>query len=95
MRWILLSLFLIAATPVHDLHDESFKVDQEFENVYDNLQDKSFRTITVTTPAFENMRDGEITIYKSTTAIPQDIRLMLRVGTTVYVSPNFTIMRGR
>ena len=65
----------------------------EMRNIYDNLQDKGF-TVYLATPNLTDMKDGEMGIYASTTSLGQ-VALILRQGTTMYVSPNWRTITGR
>lgn len=91
--WILLTLFLFGFSQVHNTHDNQVKTDEEFKNVYDQAQRRQY-TLVLTTPNYQDLQNGEMVVYSSSTINPT-IALMLRVGTTIYVSPYFSIMRGR
>lgn len=95
MRWLLLLLVvpLMAFTPIYDVHDKPYKVDQEFDNIDDSLQARQF-TVVTTTPNIIDMQEGEIFIYASTSSVA-DTFLMLRTGATVYQSVNFKVIKGR
>lgn len=60
MRWIILSVFLMAYTPIHLEHGNK-KVDDEFKNIEANLQDQQF-TIYSSTPILSAVKDGQIFI---------------------------------
>lgn len=97
MKWtILICLFsgpLFAVTPIFNDYKEPSNTFQEFRNFADNAQDKQFTQVT-STPNFTDLKDGEMVIYVST-PMGQNVNLMLRAGATMYVSPNFGIIKGR
>ena len=84
---------LLGMTQIGNEYSKEPSVSNEFKNIYDNGQDQSFEQKN-STPAWQDMKNGQIFIYISSPPA-QDVTLMLRVGSTVYVSPNFTIMKGR
>lgn len=93
MKYLLLCLpFLMGFTPIYNSHDSLKKVDDEIKNMTDNLQSRQF-TVVNTTPNYLDLQDGEMVVYSSFPFTP--VSLMLRVGTTIYVSPYFQIMKGR
>lgn len=91
--FILLAISLMAFTPIYTKHNDLKQVDDEIKNMSDNFQSRQF-TVVASTPNYQDIQDGEVVIYSSATINPT-ISLMLRVGTTLYVSPYFQIMRGR
>lgn len=97
MKWTILILLMastsFAVTPIFNDYKDPFNTFQEFRNYSDNAQDKMFTQVT-STPNYTDLKDGEIVIYVST-PMGANVNLMLRVGTTLYVSPNFSIIQGR
>ena len=91
--WVLTLPFLLGMTQIGNEYSKEPAIQNEFKNLYDNGQDQSFTQVT-STPPYQSMKDGQMFVYISSPPA-QDVTLMLRVGTTVYVSPNFTIMKGR
>lgn len=95
MRWLLIIPFLCAMTPLHNDYKDGRSLFNEFRNIMDNAQDQSFTQVT-STPNWEDLRDGSFVIYVPTRPpTAQNMILMLRVGTTIYHSPMFPIMRGK
>ena len=92
MKWIIMSLFLMAMTPIYYVHDKTDKIDDEFKNYSDNLQSRQF-TVFTATPTFQELQEGEIVIISSFQFSP--VALMLRVGATAYVTPYFSPIKGR
>ena len=101
MKWITTVFFLMATqalalTPILNDYGDKNDVYMEFRNLYDQAQDRQFTQVVGSTPNYTDLRDGEIVIYVSTPALSTtDIRLMLRIGTTIYSSPTFPVMKGR
>ena len=92
--WILfLPAFCYGVTPIANDYSDAQSSFAEFRNVMDNAQDKSF-TVVTTTPNYTDLRDGEMVVYVSTPLVAS-VNLMLRMGTTLYVSPLFPIVKGR
>lgn len=95
MKWGLLVIFttmnLWAVTPIMNDYNSQESVFGEMRNITDNAQDQSF-TIVTTTPNVTDMREGQIFIYASTQPA-KDVSLMLRIGTTVYSSPTFPVIK--
>ena len=79
MKWVLLAIPLMALTPLHNSHDTQEKIDQEFRQIENELQDKNFR-IVGSTPALGDLRNGEIVILSSLTVN----YLMWRAGNDLY-----------
>lgn len=98
MKWGLLILFLSsrlwAMTPVLNDYQDPQNTFTELRNVFDNAQDQSFTSVIQSTPNYQEMKDGQIFIYISTPTAPV-IKLMLRLGATVYSSPDFNIIKVR
>ncbi len=92
-RWLLISLLLCGFTPIYTTHDTFDKVDTELIQMQNELQDKAF-TVNSTTPNVTDMRDHEFQII-ATTGQPAAINLVLRIGTTMYISPNWSLIKGR
>lgn len=88
---------LHALTPIANDYSDKNQVYQELRNIIDNAQDRSFTTVNSTpNPIDSEIRDREIVIYySSATVATNDVRLMLRLGTTIYSSPQFTVIKGR
>lgn len=78
MRWIILSLFLCAFSPIYSQHDTKEKVDNEFKNGYDQMQPRQF-TVVTSTPNLSDFRDGEMVIFSSGA-----VKVMVRVGQEIY-----------
>lgn len=96
MKWLLL-IFLtstLSAAPLLNDYEKPENTYLEFRNAYDTLQSKEFTQVT-TTPSVTEMRDGEIFVFISTNPPARDVSLMLRVGTTIYSSPMFPIIKVR
>lgn len=91
--WILFIPMLMGFTQIYNTHDTFKKVDDEVKNISDNLQSRQF-TVVYSTPNYQDLQDGEIVIYSSSTINPT-VNLQLRLGTTIYASPFFSIPRGR
>lgn len=79
MRYLLIALCLMAFTPIYTNHDSPGKVDQEFKNIENSLQDQQF-TIVKDTPALSSFRNGQIVIVSSGAFN----KLMLRSGQEIY-----------
>lgn len=86
---------MFAMTQVNNSYKDEQTTFNEFKNIYDNAQDQSFQKVT-STPNYQDMKEGQIFIYVSTPASAlADVRIMLRVGTTIYASPQFPIIKVR
>ena len=86
---------LWALQPIANDYDDPINTFNEIRNITDNAQDKSFTMVT-SSPTLLDLRDGEMVVYSSgiyTSA--GNVHLVLRVGTTLYYSPNFRLMTGR
>lgn len=91
--WLLLALPLMGASPIYNDYGSQESIYGEMRNIYDSLQGKQFSQYS-STPNLTDMQDGEIAVYMSTPT-PAVTALILRSGTTLYVSPNFTRIIGR
>ena len=91
--WLLFVPFLLGMGQINNTYTEEQAIYTDIKNIYDNGQDQQFTQVT-STPPYQSMKDGQFFIYVSTPN-PLDVTVMLRVGTTVYVSPNWSIMKGR
>lgn len=89
----LMSSAAYGATRVFTTYTDDYSLRTEFGNIYDNLQDQQFNQVD-STPSYTVLKDGQIVIYKSS-ANAVNVNLMLRAGTTLYVSPNFPVIQGR
>lgn len=83
MKYIIVWLLLVvsvayAASPQQGTYDSEIKIRMEFDNVYNSLQDRSFK-IFRSTPAISEMRNGEIVIYSSGST-----KFMVRVDTQIF-----------
>lgn len=92
-RWLLLALILCGFRPVYNKHDTFEKVDTELIEMQNAYQEQKF-TVNATTPNVVDMRDQSFEIV-ATTGQPQTVNLVLRIGTTMYVSPNWKLIQGR
>ena len=93
-KWPLaLVIFLVGFRPVYTKHDTFDKVDTELNQMENALQDKAF-TVNNTTPNVTDLQDHEFQIV-ATTGQPAAINLVLRIGTTMYISPNWKLIQGR
>lgn len=90
---IVLASAAYAVTPVANDYVDPQNTFQEFRNFADVLQDQQFTQVT-STPNYQDLKDGQIMIYVST-PMGANVNLMLRAGATMYVSPNFGIIKGR
>lgn len=100
MRTVLLLAFIVllsktcfSMSPLNNDYSDKQSIYNEFRNVFDNGQGKSF-TVTNATPNVIDLADGEFVIYRAT-ANAVDVFLALRVGTTIFWSPNIPLIRGR
>lgn len=64
MRWIILSLFLCGFTPLFVTHDSFDKVDKEFNQIEETLQDEQFNLMR-STPNLSDLKDRQIVIVSS------------------------------
>ena len=93
IKW-LFSIFIVfcgsawALTPIYNRHEKSDQVDDEFSNIYLNVQPLQFRVFD-STPNADDLQDGEMVIFSSGA-----IKLMLRAGTTVY-QVNLSTIQGK
>lgn len=98
MKWTLLLLLSSncswAMSPILNEYGDKRNTYTEFRNVFDNGQDQSFTSVVASTPNYQDMKDGQVFIYISTPTAPV-VKLMLRLGSTVYFSPDFQIIKGR
>ena len=62
-------------------HDNTEKIDREFQNLYQFAQDESF-TVVRSTPVYSEMTESGFLIYQST--INGQPILFLRMGTSTY-----------
>ena len=97
MKWILLSLFLIPSTVLgvqllQSNYDNEPSIFSEFRNLGDRAQTKN--KVVTSTPSAIDLEDGQFAVYQSSSNA-QNIFLMLRVGTTIYASPAFPIIKVR
>ena len=96
MRYFFLFLFastVWAAEPLFNDYGDQQNIWGEFRNLYD--AQGIYKQVT-STPALTEMGDGEMVIYSSATYQSfGDIHLILRLGTTLYYSPNFRLVTGR
>ena len=96
MRWLWI-LFLVTpafgASPIYNDYPDKNSIYTEFRNVFDNMQDQMF-TETTSTPSFLDLKEGQLYVYASTPT-PTVATMFLRVGTTLYVSPNWNKVTGR
>ena len=90
MKWILMMLFLIGATPIHNKYDTEQKINDEFRNIVDNTQGIQHK-IFVTTPTLSDMQNGEIVIIST----GSDQRLLWRSSQEIYavVGSCITVVR--
>ena len=91
-RWLLLALPLLAMTPLRNDYGKKEDTYTEFRNVFDNGQNKI--NVVTSTPSVIEMNDTDLWVMKSTENA-RDVFLFLRIGTTVYGSVNFPIIKGR
>ncbi len=92
-RWLLILFLLCGFTPVYTTHDTFDKVDTELIQMQNAVQDRAF-TVNNTTPNVTDLQDHEFQII-ATTGQPAAINLVLRIGTTMYISPNWKLIQGR
>ena len=81
MRYLFLGLclfFLTGLTPIYDKHENNEQIDEEFRNLYLNVQPIQFEIVN-STPSGTQYKDGQMVIVSTTTMI-----LMLTRGSTVY-----------
>ena len=76
--WVLLVLPLLGLTPIYNEHTTQDKVDEEFRNIFLNVQPLQFIVVT-STPNATEYQEGQIVIFSSGV-----IKLMLSQGSTVY-----------
>ena len=69
-----------AFTPLHSVHDEQYKIDEEFDHIADNAQDEQF-TIVNSTINNNDLKSGQVVIYSTHTENPI---IQLQVGTSIY-----------
>ena len=66
MRWLILGVFLLAFTPIHQEYETKEKIKAEFKNVELEKQDVSHQ-VRITTPTLTDMEDGEIRVISTGT----------------------------
>lgn len=79
MKWLIFALLLCAFTPIYTDHDVSKKVNEEFKNLENTVQDQEFRIMN-STPVLSELKDREVVIV-STLGINS---LMWRNGQDIY-----------
>lgn len=93
MRYLILILLMVspalAVTPIHNIHDEAKKVDDEFRNVFYGFQPIQF-TLFSTTPNVTDLQDRQMVIFSSGGVVS----LQLRLGTTNY-QVRFSTIQGK
>ena len=62
--WLLGLLPLLGFSRVTTVHDSTSKVDREFTNIEESLQDQQF-TVIPTTPNLRALKDGQFVIVSS------------------------------
>lgn len=93
---LLIASPVFALSPIVNDYTDKNDVYREFKNLFDNAQDSHFREIVTSTPNWQDLDEGQIVIYVSTPSTPlTDVHTMLRVGTTLYSSPNWQVIKGR
>jgi len=84
---------LHAAEPIFNDYSGQQNIWSEFRNLY--AAQGIFRLVT-STPPLANLKDGEMVVYSSGTyQSTGSVHMILRLGTTLYYSPNFRLMTGR
>lgn len=67
MKWALFLIpFLLGLTPIHEKYESEEKIREEFKNVYDEAQAKSFEIVN-DTPALNDFPKGNMVIFSSNT----------------------------
>lgn len=68
MRWaiLILSLFCLGLTPVHEKYDSEQKVTEEFKNIFDGAQSREFVVVN-DTPVLNDFISGRVVIFSSNT----------------------------
>lgn len=96
MKWTFLLLFITsrlwAMTPILNDYKDPQDTFTEFRNVFDNGQNKI--NVVTSTPNAIDMNETDLWVYQSSVNA-KDVFLFLRIGTTVYGSINFPIIKGR
>lgn len=67
MRWLWIILGICGLsgfTRIHLNYNDQNKIAEEFRNVENSVQDKSFRVVR-TTPTLIDLKDGEVVIFSS------------------------------
>lgn len=80
MRWILpFCLLLLGMTPIGAQHDTQQKVDDEFKNLYQQVQPLQYKTFA-STPNLVDLQDGQIAVISSMTYV----RPVIRINQEIY-----------
>ena len=93
IQTIVLASPLWSIKPIFNDYADKQNIYQEFRNYSDAGQDQQFNQVT-STPNYGDLKDGQMVICVST-PMGANVNLMLRAGATLYVSPNFGIVKGR
>ena len=91
VRYLFLCLCLVlltGLTPIYNTHDSQEKIDEEFRNLYLNVQPKQF-VVVDSTPEATEFQNAEFVIFNSGM-----VKLVLTLGTTTY-QLIFSSMSGR
>lgn len=65
MRYLIFPAFLLCAmAPIHSVHNEPRKVDEEFTQLYKQAQPEQFRVVS-STPLLSELKDSEVVIFSS------------------------------